>query len=90
MKKRLVYTSQFKKDFKRYRHRREIMETLREVFIRLENGMPIPYSMRPHKLTGNYKGCMECHVGNDILLIWIDEKTNVVRLLRFGSHSELF
>lgn len=33
---------------------------------------------------------MECHVENDTLLIWIDENENLIRLIRFGSHSELF
>lgn len=56
----------------------------------LEDGVPIPPEMRPHKLVGNYKGCMECHVENDTLLIWIDETNDTILLLRLGSHSELF
>ena len=41
-------------------------------------------------LTGNYKGYMECHVENDTLLIWWDKDTDIVKLVRFGTHSELF
>lgn len=41
-------------------------------------------------LTGQYNGCMECHVGNDYLLIWIDEDSDTIGLVRLGSHSELF
>lgn len=41
-------------------------------------------------LMGNYGGCMECHIEGDFLLIWIDEATDVVGLLRLGSHAELF
>jgi len=26
----------------------------------------------PHMLKGDYQGCMECHVENDFLLVWID------------------
>ena len=33
---------------------------------------------------------MECHIGSDFLLIWIDEKEDVIKLVRLGSHSELF
>ena len=33
---------------------------------------------------------MECHIENDTLLIWIDEELNIIKLLRLGSHSELF
>ena len=39
-------------------------------------------------LSGDYKGCMECHVENDLLLIWIDG--DIINLVRIGSHSELF
>lgn len=41
-------------------------------------------------LKGDYKGCMECHVEGDFLLIWIDENENQIGVLRLGSHSELF
>lgn len=41
-------------------------------------------------LSGDYSGYMECHIENDFLLIWIDETTEIVKLVRIGSHSELF
>lgn len=41
-------------------------------------------------LTGDYNGCMECHIQGDFLLIWIDQETNEIDLIRLGSHSELF
>lgn len=33
---------------------------------------------------------MECHVENDFLLIWIDKNEDLIKLIRLGSHSELF
>lgn len=33
---------------------------------------------------------MECHIESDTLLIWLDETENVIKLIRLGSHSELF
>ena len=42
------------------------------------------------KLIGTYKDCMECHVGSDFLLIWIDAASDMVEIVRIGSHSELF
>ena len=36
------------------------------------------------------KGCMECHINSDFLLIWIDEARDIIELVRLGSHSELF
>lgn len=44
----------------------------------------------PHRLIGSYKDCMECHVCNDFLLIWLDMESDAVEIVRVGSHSELF
>lgn len=44
----------------------------------------------PHKLHGEYNGCMECHINGDFLLIWFDEANDIIELIRLGSHSELF
>ena len=44
----------------------------------------------PHPLSGKYKGCLKCHINGDFLLIWYDKNTNVIELVRLGSHSELF
>ena len=32
----------------------------------------------------------ECHVENDFLLVWIDDDSNVIDIVRIGTHSELF
>ncbi len=86
--KTLHYSSQFKKDFKRIKHQPTKIAKLLEILRLLENEEPIPEENYPHPLHGNYKGCMECHIESDTLLIWIDDKT--IDLLRLGSHSELF
>ena len=52
--------------------------------------LKIPESFKPHKLLGQYKGCIECHIEGDFLLIWIDEENNFIDIIRLGSHSELF
>ena len=56
----------------------------------LEKTGALPNEYLPHKLEGVYKGCMECHIENDLLLIWFDTKNNLIKLIRLGSHSELF
>lgn len=86
----LRYSSQFKKDAKRYRNQPRKMAAVLEILRMLSEGIPIPAQYDPHMLKGNYKGCMECHVENDFLLIWIDEDENQIGVLRLGSHSELF
>lgn len=86
----LKLTSQFKKDLKRYKHKTDVIDKLEEILELLVNGLPIPQENRPHVLTGNYRGYMECHVENDTLLIWWDKEESFIKLIRFGTHSELF
>lgn len=86
--KQLIPTTQYKKDLKRYSNQSKKMEALIEVLRCLANEEPIPPNYRPHMLKGQYKGCMECHIEGDFLLIWIDE--DAISLIRLGSHSELF
>ena len=68
--KTLKITTQFKKDLKRYKNRPKVIEKLEFILGLLQNELPIPEENKPHPLTGNYRGHMECHVENDTLLIW--------------------
>ena len=86
----LKLTSQFKKDLKRYKHRAEVIDKLEVILKLLVNGLPIPDENRPHVLSGNYRGYMECHIESDTLLIWWDKEAGIIKLIRFGTHSELF
>jgi len=83
-------TTQYKKDFKRYKHQPDKLESLLEVIRMLENNIELPEEYLTHPLKGKYKGCWECHIEGDFLLIWIDEENNIIELVRLGSHSELF
>lgn len=60
--RRLRFSSQYKKDAKRYRNQPEKMEKVAEILRMLRDEEPIPKINRPHKLSGDYAGCMECHV----------------------------
>ncbi len=86
----LRFSSQYKKDAKRFRNQPKKMEKVVEILGMLRDEIPIPQEYSPHMLKGDYKGCMECHVEGDFLLIWIDETENQIGVLRLGSHSELF
>ena len=88
--KKLFPSSQYKKDYKRYRHNPSKKAALQKVLDLLVREEPIPAKYQPHTLQGNYKGCMECHIQGDFLLIWFDETRNIIELVRLGSHSELF
>lgn len=88
--KTLKQTSQFKKDLKRIQNNPKKLESLETVLNLLRKDSILPPEYRPHYLIGDYKGCMECHVENDLLLIWIDEINQIIKLVRLGKHSELF
>ena len=88
--KTLKITTQFKKDLKRYKNRPKVIVKLEFILGLLQNELPIPEENKPHPLTGNYRGHMECHVENDTLLIWWDKESDIIKLVRFGTHSELF
>ena len=81
----------FKKDLKKFANQpKKLMALYYFIDNYLRTGDAIPEKYRPHMLRGDYAGYMECHIEGDSLLIWIDETTSVVKLIRVGSHSELF
>lgn len=51
----------------------------------------LPQNYKDHLLSGNYKGCRECHIRPDLLLIYrIHEEVLELALVEVGSHSDLF
>ena len=51
----------------------------------------MPDRYRDHQLKGNFKEYRECHIQNDILLMYqkIDDVL-ILLLVNIGSHAELF
>lgn len=51
----------------------------------------LPASYRPHKLSGNYAGCWECHLRPDWLLVWEQDDHHLTLLfVGTGTHADLF
>jgi mRNA interferase YafQ len=88
--KEVYYSTKAKKDLKKYKNNPKKMRILHEALYMLINDMPLPASYKAHKLVGTYKGCMECHIEGDFLLIWVDDDSDIIEVLRLGAHSELF
>ena len=87
----LVYTSQFKKDYKLAQKRHVDIDELFKVISMLQKQEPLPEEKRDHSLVGNYKGYRECHVRPDLLLIYKVKKEELELLLfRIGTHSDLY
>lgn len=87
----LEYSGQFKKDLKLMNKRGVNLNDLRKVldYLIIEGQVPISY--KPHILSGKYKGVWECHINPDWLFVYdINNSIKLVRLVRTGSHSDLF
>ena len=82
-------STKFKKEMKRFKNRQDIIDELHEVIQILCKKKKVPEKYKYHSLTGNYVKHRECHINQDILLIYFaDDKC--LYLERIGSHSELF
>ena len=68
--------------------RAQVVVDLALIMCNLKYSVPAEYD--PHELKGTFAGFMECHVESDFLLIWFDEQNKQIRLVRLGTHSELF
>ena len=87
----LVYTSQFKKDYKLAQKRHVDIDELFKVISMLQKQELLPEETRDHSLVGNDKGYRECHVRPDLLLIYkIKKKELELLLFRIGTHSDLY
>ena len=84
-------TSNFKKDFVDcYLKGLDTKLLIRAVEILATEGV-LPQTYKPHPLHGNYQGFMECHIQPDWLLVWKQEKDNLILLLtNTGTHSYIF
>jgi mRNA interferase YafQ len=86
-------TSRFKKDYKREakgQHRATLDTDLLAAVSLLVADQPLPDRFHDHPLSGDHTNHRECHLKPDILLIYKKPDDNALRLVRVGSHSELF
>lgn len=90
-KLKVVWTSQFKKDYKVAMKSHLDMDLLDDVIRSLANQEELDPKYKGHPLSGNWKSFMECHIRPDWLLIYkIANDKLILTLARTGSHSNLF
>lgn len=65
-------------------------EILMPVLEALAHDEPLAPRLRDHDLIGEWSSHRECHIKPDLLLIYQKPDTQTLRLVRLGSHSELF
>lgn len=69
------------------------MDLLDEILIAMAAGDSLAAKYRDHALKGGgeYRGCRECHVTPDWLLVYkVAKEIHIISLVRTGSHSDLF
>lgn len=86
---RLVRTTQFKKDYKRYRHSVKDTAEIKRVIGLLIHGNELPPKYKDHNLHGELQKYRGCHIRPDLNLIYKKEN-NLIYFIRLGSHSEMY
>ena len=90
-KYKVLFSTQFKKDYKIVQKRHFKITKLLKIIDALANGESLPAKYRDHALTGNWSGCRECHISPDWLLVYKKEAdTLILTLTRTGTHSDIF
>jgi len=86
---KLIYTTQFKKDFKKIKKQQKNLSKLTIVIEKLLNQGKLETKYKDHSLSGKFKNHRDCHIEPDWLLIYrLTDDT--LFLERTGSHSDLF
>jgi mRNA interferase YafQ len=81
MSRQILWTTQFKKDYK-LAEKRGLNITLLDDCIRmLATGEKLPPEFRDHNLSGRWSGYRECHIQPDWLLIYRIDVNNLILVL---------
>jgi mRNA interferase YafQ len=86
-------SSAFKRDYKREakgQQRATLDADLVPLLKALAGDQPLEPRHRDHDLSGEWAGYSGCHVKPDLVLIYRKPDSDILRLARLGSHSELF
>ena len=91
MSRNVIWTTQFKKDYRKASKRNLPIGLLDDLIRKLAAGEKLPEKNRDHALSGNWAGFRECHILPDWLLIYrIEADILVLTLVRTGTHGDLF
>lgn len=87
----IIMTNRFRKDYKLAKKRGYDLSLLDRTVNLIASRTTLPEKYKDHELIGDYKGCRECHITPDWLLIYeIYEDELILYLTRTGTHSDLF
>ncbi|MFC2436118.1 MAG: type II toxin-antitoxin system YafQ family toxin [Aggregatibacter sp.] len=88
---KISFTKDYKRDLKRLANQPEILLSAEmiDVMHHLLNGKSLPEKYKDHALSGNWKGFRDCHIKNDLVLIYHVNNEGLT-LVRLNTHSEVF
>ena len=86
---KILQEKHFKKDIKKFKNNTRIKQLLNDVIIKLVNGNILEEKYKNHQLKGQWYPSFDCHIMPDLILVYQLTDTEL-RLVRLGSHSELF
>lgn len=87
----IVYTSRFKKDYKKAKKQGRNLGLLKDVINKITSNEQLGPKYKDHKLSGSLSRYRELHIQSDWLLLdCLNQEDDKLILARIGSHSELF
>ena len=89
----LELATQFKRDLKKIAKQGKSRKLLDSIVEKLQKEESLDLKHKDHSLSGNWSSYRECHITPDWLLIYKvikDDRIQLLRLSRTGSHSDLF
>lgn len=92
-RRKIECSSEFKKDLKIFSSKLAVLPEWNEVIHCLLNDLPLLPARVNHKLQGKYKeykGCKDCHILPDLVLIYKKLDNGNILLIRINTHSEIF
>ena len=88
---KIEYTNSFKKDLELMLRRNAPILELKTVITILVSGENIPIKYKNHKLKGDLSNKWDLHIQpNWILFYTKDSRNKIIKLVRTGTHSDLF
>jgi mRNA interferase YafQ len=86
----IKYSSNFKKQFKKYQYTTKILKRYKDCYRELleKELVELDPKWKNHRLSGEYEGFWELHLFPDVLLIY-EVKDNLCILSQIGIHADL-
>lgn len=92
-KYQVTYSNEFKKNYKKLLKQGKNIDKLKIVVNKLANKETLDWQYRDHALNNSkkFKGCRDCHIEPDWILVYkYEDDELILLLLNTGSHSEIF